>query len=262
MEMLEGVAEPQRHCFLQADAGLAATPRLAITDLSGFAAALKTELAALVRHPCDAVVAGPIVVEPTHRLLGADGSNILLAIPLSLADAMVNFSFGGALLPRAGAVLKTMSVGRSFDAIAVAAACAIGRSFESVGAWQSAAIPDNPITATEVRLDVAGASYSFGILYAAAPSRGDTQEVEWRSRLRNAVEEILFPVHARLFEKRLSLAAVQRLQLGDVVPIDTPSTIQLCVGHLRVARGTVAADLEGSHCVTISGVQTDREQSA
>lgn len=238
------------------------TPRLATTDLSGFVAALKTELAALLRHPCEVVVAGAIVVEPTHRLVGADGTDILLAIPLTLADAMVNFSFGGALLPRAGAVLKTMSVARRFDAIATAAACATERGFESMGALQSAAVPDGPITAIEVRLEVADACYSFGILHAAAPSTGELPGAEWRSRMRRAADHIPFPVRARLYEKRLSLTAVQRWQVGDVVPIDTTSSIELCVGHLALARGTVAPDAQGNHCVTLNSVQQDRERAA
>jgi len=76
------------------------------------------------------------------------------------------------------------------------------------------------------------------------------QDAEWRSRLQAGVEDSMLEVVAVMLENVLPLKRVSRLQVGDILPIESPGEVVLNIGGLPMLGGTFGTH-EGQMAVKI-----------
>jgi len=75
------------------------------------------------------------------------------------------------------------------------------------------------------------------LLDAGIQSDRKERDDSWAQALQAQVKDAEVDVHSRLFEKRLRLSELLNLKAGDVIPIDMPESVDLCVEGVPTFRG-------------------------
>ncbi len=82
--------------------------------------------------------------------------------------------------------------------------------------------------------------------------RGERDE-RWTVNLRQQIQNAMVEMSAQLASPRLSLRQLVALKPGDVIPIDMPDQIDICVDDLPVLSGTLGVS-HGRHALKIDSV--------
>ncbi len=67
----------------------------------------------------------------------------------------------------------------------------------------------------------------------------DDDNVEWRRKLGNALENVALPVRSVLARPEMTVAQLLALKPGDVIPVTLSQTVPLLVGNRKLGEGTV-----------------------
>lgn len=191
---------------------------------------------------------------PTAVFARSDGLVVAAGAPDALAAALVGQRCGGGFDP-AGADVGAPSVVRARAEFEAAILRAADGAWPGTGAW-------SPLAASGRVADFAVAAQASGtafvLSFAVVPAVPSTvapsdDAAAWTSRLRRTLDATPFALRAVLHERTLRLAEALALRVGDVLPIDTRRDVSLRLGDRALARGTIAADHDGGHRITVVG---------
>ena len=82
--------------------------------------------------------------------------------------------------------------------------------------------------------------------------RGDSDE-RWGQALREQIQDAAVELDSVLAQPTITLQALMHLKPGDVIPIDMPETLDLCVEHVPVARGRLGV-ANGRNAIKITKI--------
>jgi flagellar motor switch/type III secretory pathway protein FliN len=185
---------------------------------------------------------------------GQPAATLIVACPADHAALLLERLFGGRAADAAaarGASLAALPPGSASWIVLCRTLCAaLVRALERGGLRTTAspALPPRaaPIAAAGLhpallfQLDADGSSALLALL-PEAPARDEPRTeapdaAAFRQRARARALELELPVSLRIAEQRIPLGAVSALAVGDVLPIDQPSRIDLLAGGRRIAR--------------------------
>jgi flagellar motor switch protein FliM len=89
--------------------------------------------------------------------------------------------------------------------------------------------------------------------------RVDRDDERWATSLREEIKSAEVDVESRLGQVRISLRELMALKAGDVIPINMPKTVDVCVDDLPLFRGQLGV-AHGNHAVRIT--ETVRRNSS
>jgi flagellar motor switch protein FliM len=91
------------------------------------------------------------------------------------------------------------------------------------------------------------------LLDAGVQSDRTDKDERWPIALREQVTDAIVDIHSTLCEATVSLRQLRSLRPGDIIPIDMPRTLDVCVENLPVFRGTLGVS-RGHNAVKITEV--------
>lgn len=77
------------------------------------------------------------------------------------------------------------------------------------------------------------------------------RDERWVSTMRENIEQAEVDVSSQLVRARLSLRELMQMKAGDVIPIDMPRSVDLCIEHVPLFRGEFGV-ANGRHAIKIS----------
>jgi flagellar motor switch protein FliM len=83
--------------------------------------------------------------------------------------------------------------------------------------------------------------------------RVDRDDERWANSLREEMKSAEVDVESRLGQVRISLRELMALKAGDVIPINMPKTVDVCVDDLPLFRGQLGVS-HGNHAVRVTEV--------
>jgi flagellar motor switch protein FliM len=83
--------------------------------------------------------------------------------------------------------------------------------------------------------------------------RVDRDDERWATSLREEMKSAEVDVESRLGQVRISLRELMALKAGDVIPINMPKTVDVCVDDLPLFRGQLGV-AHGNHAVRITEI--------
>ena len=188
-----------------------------------------------------------------------DGLTMTIDLPRALCELVAVRRCGGPLsMADLTGATGSASVGRAVDRLTAAAMAAIDRACRGGTGWLPADAGSTGETVT-LRLDFDMLGFEVGLRLCAGAAAAPAQAIaedhpHWPRDLQRLVGATGLPVRVVLHEKRVALADAARLRPGDVLPIETPRSVQLRIGTHSLGRGTVdPADENGVLLVTIGG---------
>lgn len=136
-----------------------------------------------------------------------------------------------------------------------AAYASLVRADEAVVVQRFAVAPAQGKATTILIVYPLGALRPYEALLAAkVHDDGGSGDVEWRSRLAEALENVRLPVRSVLARPELSLSQLVALKPGDVIPITLAPRVPLIVADRRIAMGTIG-EQEGRAALMIDHVE-------
>ena len=77
------------------------------------------------------------------------------------------------------------------------------------------------------------------------------RDERWVSTMRENIEQAEVDVSSELVRARLSLRDLVQMKAGDVIPIDMPNSVDLCIERVPLFRGEFGV-VNGRHAIKIS----------
>ena len=221
------------HRFPPADGILPAVA----TDLAGLAMTMALRFAEIIGEPTSVRVGDARSGRPSHAFALDGVGTLLVAVPSDLAAALVSRRHGGPFASDVSQIGRAGSVARCAAELADALADAARSGWEAAAPARAIASPLAAVPLVDLVVAVGSAEFGFGVALVGTERREPA--ASFGPSLARAIGAIAVPVGAQLFETRVALGAVARLQAGGLLPMTTPQLARLRAAGVVVASATV-----------------------